>query len=63
MKRVILIGAMVALFALPGCSQEKASPSFDEVLTTRRSIRSYDATKKISETEVRELLTAVQEAP
>ena len=53
----------MALMVLPGCSQEKKSPSFDEVLTTRRSIRSYDATKKISEAEVRELLTAVQEAP
>ena len=39
------------------------SPSFDEVLTTRRSIRSYDATKKITEAEVRELLLATQEAP
>ena len=55
--------ALAALMVLPGCSQEKKSPSFDEVLTTRRSIRSYDATKKISEAEVRELLTAVQEAP
>jgi nitroreductase len=32
-------------------------------LKTRRSIRSYDASKKISEAEVRTLLTAVQEAP
>lgn len=63
MKRMFVLGALVALMVLPGCSQEKKSPSFDEVLTTRRSIRSYDATKKISEAEVRELLTAVQEAP
>lgn len=55
--------ALTALFFLPGCAQEKKSPSFDEVLTSRRSIRSYDATKKISEQEVRMLLTAVQEAP
>ena len=57
--------ALAALFLLPGYSQEKASksPSFDEVLMTRRSIRSYDATKKISEAEVRELLIATQEAP
>ena len=39
------------------------SPSFDEVLTSRRSIRSYDATKTISEAEVRTLMAAVQEAP
>ena len=39
------------------------SPTFDEVLSSRRSIRSYDASKKISEAEVRELMKAVQEAP
>ena len=66
----------MALFALSGCNsgntnnaqpsptpESTASPSFDEVLKTRRSIRSYDASKKISEAEVRTLLTAVQEAP
>ena len=53
---------LAALMVLPGCSQTK-SPPFDEVLTSRRSIRNYDATKKISEAEVRELLTATQEAP
>lgn len=63
MKRLMVLTALAALFVLPSCSQEKKSPSFDEVLTTRRSIRSYDATKKISEAEVRELLTATQEAP
>ena len=40
-----------------------SSPSFNEVLTTRRSIRNYDATKKISEAEVRTLIKAAQEAP
>ena len=63
MKKKILLTALAALFVLPSVAQEKNSPSFDEVLTTRRSIRSYDATKKISEAEVRTLLTAVQEAP
>ena len=66
----------MALLALSGCNsgstnsthpsptpESSASPSFDEVLKTRRSIRSYDASKKISEAEVRTLLTAVQEAP
>ena len=66
----------MALFALSGCNsgstnstqpsptpESTASPSFDEVLKTRRSVRSYDATKKITEAEVRTLLTAVQEAP
>ena len=65
MKRLIVLTTLSALFALPGCAQTKSSdaPSFDEVLSTRRSIRNYDATKKISEAEVRTLLTAVQEAP
>ena len=60
MKRFAFFIAFAALFLLPGYSQEK---SFDEVLTTRRSIRNYDATKKISEQEVRTLMAAVQEAP
>jgi nitroreductase len=64
MKRFIVLSVLAALMALSGCAQEKkSSMSFDEVLTTRRSIRSYDATKKITEQEVRELMEAVQEAP
>ena len=65
MKRLFVMSALAVLFVLPGCSQEKVSqsPSFNEVLTSRRSIRSYDASKKISEAEVRQLLLATQEAP
>lgn len=67
MNKYYFIVAATMLLIMTGCSQNKktisASPSFDEVLTTRRSIRSYDATKKISEAEVLELLKAVQEAP
>ena len=57
---------------LTGCSNNKENEnepaksnvvSFDEVLATRRSVRSYDASKTISEAEVRELLIATQEAP
>ena len=55
--------ALAILFELSGLAQEKKSPSFDEVIISRRSIRSYDPAKKISEAEVRKLLTAVQEAP
>ncbi|MCH5302578.1 MAG: nitroreductase family protein [Prevotella sp.] len=64
-----LSGALLMLLclALTGCSDNRKQPtsqsSFDEVLTTRRSVRSYDASKTISEAEVRELLTATQEAP
>ena len=51
---------------MAGCcnnGQTSGSVSFDDVIKTRRSVRSYDATKTISEAEVRELLTSAQEAP
>ncbi len=64
MKRLSLLSILAMLIIMPGCSQVKtSSPSFDEVLTSRRSIRSYDATKTITEQEVRQLLIATQEAP
>ena len=67
MKKIMILGALAALVAMTGCNEKKEASkdvvSFDEVLTTRRSVRSYDASKKISEAEVRELLTATQEAP
>lgn len=66
----ILLSLTVAIMALASCSNNNATNeakvsdvSFDDVLTSRRSVRSYDASKKISEVEVRELLTATQEAP
>lgn len=63
MKKLFVLTALAALSVLPTMAQEMKSPSFDEVLTSRRSIRSYDATKTISEAEVRTLIAAVQEAP
>jgi len=63
MKRQVLLITLALLVMLPSLAQQKKSPSFDEVITSRRSIRSYDAKKKISEAEVRKLLTAVQDAP
>ena len=63
MKKLFVLTALAALLVLPTMAQEMKSPSFDEVLTSRRSIRSYDATKTISEAEVRTLMAAVQEAP
>ena len=71
-KAYLWVAAFVvcSLLSMTACTQKSetteisaSSPSFDEVLTSRRSVRSYDATKKISEQEVRELLTATQEAP
>ena len=63
MKKILFLTALAALTTLPVVAQETKSPSFDEVLNSRRSIRSYDATKTISEQEVRTLMEAVQEAP
>ena len=64
--RTIVMAAMMllGLASLSGCAGGGTKvPSFNDVLTSRRSIRSYDATKKISEAEVRTLLTRTQEAP
>jgi nitroreductase len=67
MTKKFLLGAATVLLALTSChngnTNTETSVSFDEVLTTRRSVRSYDPAKKISEAEVRELLKATQEAP
>ncbi|MCR4994950.1 MAG: nitroreductase family protein [Bacteroidales bacterium] len=63
MKRFLLVVSWVMLMVCPGFSQIKSLPSFDDVLNTRRSVRSYDAAKKISEEEVRQLLVSTQEAP
>lgn len=70
MKANLFIAVAMTLVMLSGCTGNKENAvqtseavTFDEVLTTRRSVRSYDATKTISEAEVRELLVATQEAP
>lgn len=58
--------AALLLAGLVSCGNSSEKPSgasFDEVLASRRSVRSYDAEKKISKEEVITLMTAVQEAP
>ena len=64
MKRILTL-AFAAGLLLSACSGNTGSqsPSFNDVLTSRRSIRSYDATKMISEAEVRTLFAMVQDAP
>ena len=63
MKKLLIL-ALLACVTL-SCKQpaQEAVTSFDDVIATRRSVRSYDATKPISEAEVRTLLTVTQEAP
>lgn len=72
MKKIFTIATLVATLMLASCStKEQLQPttdnnteaSFSEVLMSRRSIRNYDASKTISEEEVRTLLTETQEAP
>ena len=65
MKRAILMlaAAVLAAGCTPKGEPETQTVSFDEVLTSRRSIRDYDASKTISEAEVRALLEATQDAP
>ena len=64
MKTNTLIVAIVALFTLLGCTAQQPSvTSLDELYLTRRSIRAYEAGRTISEEQVRELLTAAQNAP
>lgn len=70
MKTNLIFAAAMTLVMLSGCTGNKENTvqtseavAFDEVLATRRSVRSYDASKTISEAEVRELLVATQEAP
>ena len=70
-KLNLLFTAVLALLMFTGCSNKEndnktvtsGSVSFDEVLATRRSVRSYDASKTITKEEVKELLIATQEAP
>lgn len=54
----------LAAFIFVACgTHQTTSPTLDEVFASRRSIRAYEAGKTISEAEVRELLTATQNAP
>ena len=64
MKTNVLIVATLALSLFAGCTSQQASvASLDDLFLTRRSIRSYEPGRTISEAQVRELLTAAQNAP
>lgn len=74
MKTKAIFAALMAALLWTGCTEQtqtqtnanaaaQEGPSFSEVLKSRRSVRSYDASKSISKEEVTTLLTAVQEAP
>ena len=55
----ILITVLLAVLA--GC--ESNVSSFDQVVANRRSVRSYDPNRKVSEEQVKTLIATTQEAP
>lgn len=67
MKSTHLFAIMASALLVFSCSGSQPNSnqgtSFDEVVKTRRSVRSYDATKSISKEQVEELLATSQEAP
>ena len=64
MKRILLLSMLAA--AVMSCqagSQNPSAVSFDEVMTSRRSVRDFDGSKTISAAEIRTLIEASQDAP
>lgn len=61
-RRILGIFALAAVFSCTGDPQN-SGVSFDDVVASRRSVRSFDASKSISEAEVRTLIATAQEAP
>lgn len=62
-KTFFLLFAAGMMLACKPASEQPSVTSFDDVLASRRSVRSYDPAKSISEAEVRELLLATQDSP
>ena len=60
MKKIFAI--LFAALAVFAC-RENTAVTFDDVVATRRSVREFDASKVISEEEVRTLVATAQEAP
>lgn len=68
MKKIFFIATIIAAFMMTACDEQQtanqqAETSFSEVIKTRRSVRNFDASKTISQEEVRMLMAEVQEAP
>ncbi|MDO4186575.1 MAG: nitroreductase family protein [Bacteroidales bacterium] len=63
MKRTVVMWMFVASMVMTLASCSKNASSFDDLVAARRSVRSYDPNKKISENEVRTLIATAQEAP
>ena len=65
MKTSRIILAAISVLLIAGCSgkESSSSQSLDELFATRRSVRAYESGRSISEQQVRDLLSAVQNAP
>lgn len=68
MRRFFYLAAIMAAGIMTACTEqqtvnEPTEPTFSEVMKTRRSVRNYDASKTISQEDVRTLLSDAQEAP
>ena len=61
-KYLLILMAVATVYSCTG-SSPSTSLSFDDIVSSRRSVRSFDATKSISEAEVRTLIATAQEAP
>lgn len=59
LKKILMMASVV--LTLIGCAGNTAS--FDEIVANRRSVRSYDSIRKISEEQIRTLIATTQEAP
>lgn len=55
--------ALLMLSACNGATEKKSVPTLDELFASRRSVRSYKPGMTISESQIRELFSAVQNAP
>ena len=55
--------ALTAGILISCTGQQQAAASFDEIIATRRSVRDYDPSGKITREEVMELIKTAQQAP
>jgi len=63
MNKLAILIASAAVILLAGCTGGSSAPTIDEVFQTRRSVRAYEPGKVISEAEIRDLVSAAQNAP
>ena len=64
MKKILYITLAAFLLPLFSCTRSSTpAPSFDEVVSSRRSIRAYDPSRSVSREQIRQIVACAQEAP